>query len=318
LIDTQFANEGFPTNYRENICLIAEQETDHIQTISNVILANGATPITGCNYTFPYTNVTSFVELANQITTVGIGAFIGGAEHLTDNAVVSETAASILSVEGRHSAFLRGGLGASPFSSSFDTGLSPTWAYNLAQQYVVGCPLNQTLGLPILPRLNVTSIPPLNISAPSVVNNTLIIPSKPALYLNNTVHRVPVRQSAPVRAGPPYLNMTVIPTEVPIGSPALMLPLTPPTILHFTWDARRVNTSVLTPLYIALVNQNSTMPVFTQLENVSRILGAGVMTLPPIGLAGAVFAALTKSSNLTFAQLSSYGTLAGPVEILLS
>jgi len=68
ITDAQFTAEGFPVGFHENVCLIAEQEAVHIETISNVLTTNGATPVTACNYTFSYTNATGFAELANMIT----------------------------------------------------------------------------------------------------------------------------------------------------------------------------------------------------------------------------------------------------------
>lgn len=45
--------------------------------ISELLEANGVTTIPTCTYKFPYTDVTSFVELANKVTTVGIGVYMG-------------------------------------------------------------------------------------------------------------------------------------------------------------------------------------------------------------------------------------------------
>jgi len=75
---------------------------------------------------------------------------------------------------------------------------------------------------------------------------------------------------------------------------------------------------MLTPLYLAMVNQNVSATIFTPLQNVSRMLGYGSVVVPP-SVDGVVYAALTTySSNLTLDQLSAYGTLAGPIEIVVS
>lgn len=66
----------------------------------------------------------SFVDLANMITTVGIGAYLGGALSLTDNPNLLTTAAAILTNEARHDSYLRAGIGASPFPTPFDTSLT--------------------------------------------------------------------------------------------------------------------------------------------------------------------------------------------------
>jgi hypothetical protein len=63
ITDAQFTTEGFPAGFHENVCLIAEQEAVHIETSSNILTSNGATPVTACNYTFPYSNATEFANL---------------------------------------------------------------------------------------------------------------------------------------------------------------------------------------------------------------------------------------------------------------
>jgi len=74
---------------------------------------------------------------------------------LKDNAFLLGAASSILTVEARHDAYLRGGIGANPYPSSFDTIVPAPYAYNLAQAFVVRCPTQ--LNYPIYPKLNLTS-----------------------------------------------------------------------------------------------------------------------------------------------------------------
>jgi len=54
---------------------------------------------------------------------VGIGAYIGVAQ----DSLLEGVSASILSVEARHSTYLRGGLNASVFPTASDTGLTSLW-----------------------------------------------------------------------------------------------------------------------------------------------------------------------------------------------
>lgn len=65
-----------------------------------------------------------------------------------------------------------------------------------------------------------------------------------------------------------------------------------------------------------MVNQNVSAPVFEQVTVTG--MGSGSVVVPE-GLAGAVFACLTTYAGwLTMNDLTSYGTLAGPTEILIS
>lgn len=193
-----------------------------------------------------------------MITSVGIGAYLGGSERLTDSPVLEEAAGSILAVEARHDAYLRTGLGASPFPTSFDTGLSAVWAFNLAQMFVVSCP--QQLPIVRLPKLNVTTLSPIHL--------------QPA-----------------VTAG---------------------------TMVHFDWDPSTFFVTVApdAPLYIAMVNQNISAPVFQPVTKTGNDSGSVPV---PAGFGGIAFACLTTfGGGLTLDQLTSFGTLDGPVEVLLS
>lgn len=109
-----------------------------------------------------------------MITSVGIGAYLGGSALLTDDSILLVAAASMLTDEARHDAYLRTGLGASPIPSPFDTALSAVWAFNLAQMFVVSRP--QQLPLIQLPKLNVTSpIPPTDLKPPVATGSTLTL-----------------------------------------------------------------------------------------------------------------------------------------------
>ena len=199
-------------------------------------------------------------------SSVGIGAYLGGALDLMDNATLLTDAGSILTVESRHDAFLRAGADASPFPTPFDTSLSAVFAYNLAYMFVVECP--QPLPLILLPKLMVTTdLPP--------ANATDVTPSNPAS---------------------------------PVG---------PGEMLTFEFDPTTffVPVSSTEPLYIAFINQ--VIPtVFAPLTMTSATTGT---TTVPAGVSGVAFAVLTTfSGGLTTAALTSYGTLAGPTEIVFS
>ncbi|MCJ1483190.1 hypothetical protein MMC06_003357 [Schaereria dolodes] len=153
--DAQYNAANFPPGFRENVCVIASQEAIHAATITAILEENGIPPVPTCIYQFPYDSPTSFVDLANMITSVGIGAYLGGATLLMDDPTLLTSASAILTNEARHDSYLRDGLSASPFPSPFDTALSAVFAYNLAQQFIVSCPT--PLPIIILPKLNFTS-----------------------------------------------------------------------------------------------------------------------------------------------------------------
>jgi len=261
--DAQYTAAGFPTGFRENVGVIAKHEATHRDTLASVLSSNGITPLPACTYSFPYTDPKSFAALANMITSVGIGAYLGGALLLMDNPALLTDAGAIVTVEARHDAYLRAGLKSSPFPTPFETSLTALWVYNLAHQFVVSCPEDYSAVAPVvlLPMLKVTNVPMIE------------VPPVPA---------------------------------TPAG-----------TTLDLSWDPTKffVPVDPNATLYVAFVNQVSP-PVFEAVTKTGT--GTGSVKVPA-GVSGVAFACLTTfSGGLTELQLSSFGTLAGPAEIVLS
>ncbi|KAL8730732.1 MAG: hypothetical protein Q9181_004570 [Wetmoreana brouardii] len=256
--DAQYTAAGFPPGFRENVGVIAQHEQVHSDTLSAILTAAGKTPVPPCIYKFPYSDPVSFVDLANMITSTGIGAYLGGASLLTDDPALLTAASSIVTVEARHDAYLRAGVGASPFPTSFDTAITAAYAYNIAQMFIVSCPVQ--LPIPILPKL------------------TFLGPTPP---------------------------------------PNLQPPTPAGTLLKFGFDPSTffVKVDPNAPLYIALINQVTNI---TYIE--ATKVGNDQVTVPvPEGAGNAAFAVLTTfSGGLNETQLTEFGTLAGPAEVVLS
>jgi hypothetical protein len=102
-----------------------QQEAVRIATIADLLEAYDAPLIAPCNYSFPVNSTQEFFELADIITSVGIGATIGLADRLavTDPELINSVS-SILTVESRHDAFFRHIDDKSPNPAPFDTGIS--------------------------------------------------------------------------------------------------------------------------------------------------------------------------------------------------
>ncbi|KNZ57742.1 hypothetical protein VP01_2084g3 [Puccinia sorghi] len=127
-----FSNAGFGDDTRRKIQAISDDETAHVNFLTSALTAAGATPVQACNYTFPHVDAKSFL------------------------AVSQTAAATILTVEARHNAYIRLVNGESPFPGAFDTPVDPRAIVTLATPFFTGCPNGSAPGFQGFPALNVT------------------------------------------------------------------------------------------------------------------------------------------------------------------
>jgi len=137
---TQWGTGG-QTNGVSNMMVvshIAAQEEVHVASIVGLLQGNGAPDVAPCQYNFPITDETSFLALGNIITSVGISALIALADGVsTTDPALEATIASIIPVESRHDAFFRLTANELPNPTTFETKISPLWAFNLALDFII-------------------------------------------------------------------------------------------------------------------------------------------------------------------------------------
>ena len=136
----------------------------HVATLAGAL---GASAVGEAKYKFGVTDAKSFVSLANVLEGVGVSAYLGAAAAIVDSMFISgrllswtqltlrtETyltvAGSILTVEARHSSYIRSKLAQSPFPKPFDTPLDFKQVYSLAAQFITAFPSGSS-GLPADP-----------------------------------------------------------------------------------------------------------------------------------------------------------------------
>jgi len=132
-----FKKAGLPDWVRGRVAQIAQHEASHVKLLSAAL---GDQAVQPCVYAFPYTDPKSFVSLAYAIENIGVSAYAGANQYISDP-LYSTVAATILSVEARHNGFLGGPvLTQDDWTGPYDTPLGLDMVYTLAAQLITSCP----------------------------------------------------------------------------------------------------------------------------------------------------------------------------------
>ena len=95
----QLLNVNSNLQVRQRIAETAMDEATHVITLESVLTAGGAKPTEACQYSFPYTDVTSFLGLSSVLEGVGVTAYLGAAALITSPTYL--TAAGMLMLLAR-------------------------------------------------------------------------------------------------------------------------------------------------------------------------------------------------------------------------
>ncbi|KZV70850.1 hypothetical protein PENSPDRAFT_631135 [Peniophora sp. CONT] len=141
--DADFTKAGFESFARGRFTQISAHEASHVQFLSTALGDAATQP---CNYSFPYTDVKSFVDLSATLEQVGSSAYTGAAKFISNKDYL-QAAATVLSTEARHAAWAESAVRhGSAWGSAYETPLDLNSVYTLASQFITSCPsTNPTL-----------------------------------------------------------------------------------------------------------------------------------------------------------------------------
>ncbi|KAL1310618.1 hypothetical protein AAFC00_000890 [Neodothiora populina] len=156
--EAEFCRAGFSDpQFYKNLQEIARDEATHVSFLTTALQAAGVAPVAACTYNFGALTPQTFLQTSSILEGVGVSAYLGAAANITNKAYLT-AAASILTVEARHDAFVRGLLKQSPFPQPFDTPLDFNEVYSLAAPFIVSCPeSNPALPVKAFPALTVAT-----------------------------------------------------------------------------------------------------------------------------------------------------------------
>ncbi|KAI9665567.1 MAG: hypothetical protein M1831_001710 [Alyxoria varia] len=155
-----FAAAGYDETFYGNLKEVSMDESTHVDFLTKALGKAGAEAVKPCEYDFSAAkDVDSFLMTASVLEGVGVSAYLGAAASIMEKMYLT-AAGSILTVESRHSAYIRSSLDQSPFPSAFDVPLTFNEVYTLAAPFIKACP-------PSNPELPVKAFPTLTLDMAS-------------------------------------------------------------------------------------------------------------------------------------------------------
>lgn len=119
---------------------IRDHETAHVQILTTTVRNYGGAPETGGLFQFPYTDVASFLRVAQVLENTGVSAY-DGAVALLKTPQLQTAGATIATVEARHASYLNLINGDNPFPAATDIPRSPGDIVAAIQPFVKTSPV---------------------------------------------------------------------------------------------------------------------------------------------------------------------------------
>ena len=181
-----FEKLGLSSTFYGNLQEVASDEQTHVTFLTSALQAAGVTPVAACTYDFGYTTAQGFLATAAILEGTGVSAYLGAAQYIANKAYLT-AAGSILTIEARHSAYLRNNqspVTESPFPSPFDIPLDLDEVYSLASQFITGCPANNPkLPVKAFPALTLTNAGEQSIGKTITLTTTKSVAAKAAYFI---------------------------------------------------------------------------------------------------------------------------------------
>ncbi|GAA5903650.1 hypothetical protein JCM6882_003010 [Rhodosporidiobolus microsporus] len=236
---------------------IGADESAHVAFLSSALQAAGATPVEACTYSFPYTDVASFLALSQVIEGVGVSAYLGAAGDINNTAYLT-AAGSILTVEGKSNAFFSSERVLTNCQPCDHTPLDAASVVTIVSPFFSSCPSGSAPTIEGNPALNVTT------TAPSFGGSLNVMPANSSALdgadtvycgfasglslsftsYDGSAHTCPIpSQSSNLTAGQTYVVLTSNQSTTSVLAGPAIITLGQSKNLTFTVDASSMNSS---------------------------------------------------------------------------
>ncbi|KAI8611327.1 ferritin-like domain-containing protein [Chytriomyces sp. MP71] len=217
---SDFESIGLPGNFiNSQFQTVASDEAIHVNFLQSAIQStfgmNMAVPACTYNFDTALANVQNFITFASILERTGVQAYDGGL-HLVQSNDIKTAAATIATVEGRHSSFLNLLTNSGPAPGPFETALGIRPVISIAAGLIKQCPFT----LPAMPFPALTTVSGVGSTAIQPVQAGSVIPlmfdagAGAAMGMGNMG-----MTGAEVAAGPTMLDATLPTVDASTAGP---------------------------------------------------------------------------------------------------
>ncbi|NEU56305.1 ferritin-like domain-containing protein [Halorussus sp. MSC15.2] len=131
--------ETVQSSLYDQLTTIRDHEQSHVDYLVKTIEKLGGDPVSAdqVSFAFPLESPSGFIKTGQTLETTGVSAYDGAINLLKQDNLLT-AAATVATVEGRHSAYLNGLTGKSPFPRAFDNAKPPAEILPLVAPFVEG------------------------------------------------------------------------------------------------------------------------------------------------------------------------------------
>jgi len=115
--------------------LLAKDEAAHVDALTATIKELGGKPVAEPKFEFAYDDTAGFLELAQTFEDTGVSAYNGAAPQIKSKEVLG-AAGSIVQVEARHAAAVRGQRGEEPAPDAFEPALGEPQVLKAVEPFI--------------------------------------------------------------------------------------------------------------------------------------------------------------------------------------
>ncbi|KAF7314822.1 hypothetical protein MKEN_00956600 [Mycena kentingensis (nom. inval.)] len=146
--ESDFAASGQPAWVRGRLQQMHGHDSTHVTFLTTALKTAGASAIERCEFSFSFSDPSTFLDHAAAMKTVTAAA-LNGAIRLVDNRDYATVVSSMTAVQARHASWINAvARHGSPWTTAFEPTLGPSQAFSMLAPFIKSCPSSTAAILP--------------------------------------------------------------------------------------------------------------------------------------------------------------------------